>query len=327
MTALNLATHLPSSRTSAQDVVSARVLLVGPIAALATIVLAALTGATAPSSELPTWVPWVALAALAVGVPHGAVDHLALIRPVGRRWLTVAKYLALYVAVAAAATTLILLVPEVAFGAVIAMSVWHFGTGDMESLVDLGGDVRDTRGWSALHAVAAGAVPIVLPLTGGATAATLGLIQPRLPSLDGSESSLLRLATLALAFLVITRLVSKNRRRAAIELTVLVVLGLVVTPLLAFGVYFAFWHALRHTARLAQNGAGELDTRSLWFVFAAGLPALALTLTFVAVALLVFGGLGDPGPWLWTTLALVWGLTVPHMAVVSRFDAARRSES
>ena len=30
------------------------------------------------------------------------------------------------------------------------------------------------------------------------------------------------------------------------------------------------------------------------------------------------------GSWLWVALAVVWGLTVPHMLAVSRFDRLRR---
>ena len=296
-------------------------LAVGPIAALATIGLAALTGATAQSTNVPTWVPWVALACLAVGVPHGAVDHLALMRPLRHRWLAAA----LYLVSAAAAATVILLLPGLAFGAVVAMSIWHFGSGDVESLADLDGDVRDTRAWSILHAVAAGAVPLVLPLTGQATATTLELIQPRLPDLDVLTSGSLRAVTVLLALIVVARLLTLRRLRPATELLVLVALGLLVTPLLAFGVYFAVWHALRHTARLAQDDTGALDARSLRHIALAGLPALVLTVTTVAAALIVAGGVGDPGPWLWATLALVWGLTVPHTAVVSRFNSARRA--
>lgn len=320
MTVSTLSAQSPSSPSSSSDGLSANVLTVGPIAALATVAIATLTGVSAQSTNLPTWVPWVALASLAIGIPHGAVDHLALGRPIRYRWLAVG----LYLASAATAAAVILLLPGLAFGAVVAMSVWHFGSGDVESLADLNGDVRDTRVWSALHAVAAGAVPLVLPLTGQATASTLELIQPRLPRLDTLASSSLRLAIVLLALVVVARLLTMRRVRPATELLVLVALGLLVTPLLAFAVYFALWHALRHTARLAQDDAGALDTRSLLHVVAAGLPALVVTVAIVAGALLVAGGLGEPGPWLWVTLALVWGLTVPHTAIVSRFNAGRR---
>lgn len=323
MTVTTPSTRLRRSRTSARDVMAARVLAIGPVAAIATIGLAVLTGATAQSADVPPWVPWVALACLAVGLPHGAVDHLALLRPIRHRGLAAA----LYVACAATAAAVILLFPGPAFVAVVVMSVWHFGTGDVECLVDLGGDQRDTWAWSGLHVVAVGAVPLVLPLTSHAAASTLSLVQPGLPHLDGLASDGLRIATVLLALVVIARLLTLRRLRPASELLVLVVLGLLVTPLLAFGVYFAFWHALRHTARLAQDDTGALSSRALLRVVATGLPALVLTVIIVAVALLVVGGISGPGPWLWLTLAVVWGLTVPHMAVVSRFDAARRSAS
>jgi Brp/Blh family beta-carotene 15,15'-monooxygenase len=111
----------------------------------------------------------------------------------------------------------------------------------------------------------------------------------------------------------------------AIELMALAVLGYVATPLLAFAVYFGFWHALRHTARLAEVTYGRLDPMSLLKVMRGGLPALVGFVVVVAgLALLV-----DPshavGPMLWIGLVVVWGLTVPHMLFVSRFDARMRA--
>jgi Brp/Blh family beta-carotene 15,15'-monooxygenase len=279
-----------------------------------------MSGATSKSTEVPSWVLWVGLACLAAGVPHGAVDHTFAL-PVAHR----ARALMLYVATAAVASVVILLVPGPSFVVVIAMSAWHFGSGDVESLADLGHDVPDARVWSALHKLAAGAVPLVLPLTGSATSATLEVIQPRLTALDGLATGGVRLATVALALVVVARLVSTRRIRSAAELVVLVALGILVSPLLAFGVYFAAWHSLRHTARLAQGEDGTVLAGRLARTVLAGLPALALVAIAVAVVLLTVGGFSGPGRWLWVTLAMVWGLTVPHMVVVARFDAAQRS--
>jgi len=38
------------------------------------------------------------------------------------------------------------------------------------------------------------------------------------------------------------------------------------------------------------------------------------------VALLITGSFTALAPWLWVGLAVVWGLTVPHMTMVERFD-------
>jgi len=295
------------------------VLRTGPVAVAVTIVVAVLTGATSASAAPPAWVPWVALGCLALGIPHGAVDNLVLLGAEHR-----GRSAAMYVLAAAAATGGILLWPAPAFGAVIALSVWHFGSGDVESLSDLGNARRETRPWSIVHALVLGSVPLVLPLTGGSTGATLALIQHDLPQLGQAASGGARIVTLLLALVVVVHLATTGRRAAAAEILLLAALGLVVTPLLAFGVYFATWHALRHTARLAQDGAGAVHLRPLVRVVAAGLPALALTAAAVTLTLVTVGDVRRPGLWLWAGLALVWGLTVPHMVVVGRFDVARR---
>ncbi|MFC6239212.1 hypothetical protein [Longivirga aurantiaca] len=65
------------------------VLAAGPVAVALAV---ASSGAFASSDPaVPGWAPVVALAALVAGVPHGAVDHLALVRsPSGRRRLELA---------------------------------------------------------------------------------------------------------------------------------------------------------------------------------------------------------------------------------------------
>ena len=101
-------------------------------------------------------------------------------------------------------------------------------------------------------------------------------------------------------------------------------LGLVASPLAAFGVCSAAWHALRHTARLAADEHGGVRVEDLASTFAAGLPALVVTVALVAGGVISLHASASLGTWLWLGLALVWGLTVPHMIVVTRFDRARR---
>jgi hypothetical protein len=102
-------------------------------------------------------------------------------------------------------------------------------------------------------------------------------------------------------------------------------LGIVAPPLSAFAVYFGCWHAVRHTARLtlvlpsSQRAFMRGSTKSaFWLAIAPGLPAL-ISAIVAAVAIGAFTDFeGDS--LLWTMLAIVWALTVPHMAATSRLD-------
>jgi Brp/Blh family beta-carotene 15,15'-monooxygenase len=106
------------------------------------------------------------------------------------------------------------------------------------------------------------------------------------------------------------------------------VLALIAPPLIAFAVYFGFWHALRHTARLvpklpkAQQYIGSGDWhKAIWAVVFPGLYAIAGTL-LIAIGLMIINPENFSSSLLWSTLVIIWALTVPHMATTAKFDFA-----
>lgn len=298
------------------------VLNVGPAAAGVAIALCLAAGATTLSADVPEAALVLAGIALAVGIPHGAVDHLALGRTLTPRQRLLGG--AAYLAVAALAAALILRWPAATFAIVLACTVWHFGSGDVEAERELSGLPAERGPLRIAHAIAAGAAPVLLPLTSPTAVSTLEAINPALVSwLPPAAFQTVRIAILLLVVCVFLALLQRERPRAAISLAILALLGLIATPLVAFAVYFAGWHALRHTARLAEDSRHGITGRGVGMVFAAGIPALVGTVLAVAVIVAVEGTSGMPA-WLWTGLAVVWGLTVPHMLVVAAFDRRRR---
>ena len=309
----------------------------GPAAVLLVVLLSGPAGATAAMTALSSWPIPLALVALMLGIPHGAVDHLMLRSALSRRgW---AALTLTYIGVAGSATLAILSAPAVTFVLVLVMTVWHFGSGDVAATAELTSgrvdatnspvrsrSVRSSSAFRVLHSIAAGAAPVLLPLTSPASAATLRQIRPELTELLApSVVTGVRAAVLTLVVITFGLLARKGAMRAAGELALLAVLGLLVAPLLGFAVYFALWHALRHTARLAQSSDGVVRTAALGRVFAVGLPALIGTVIVIAVLTARVGSFQEWGSWLWIGLAIVWGLTVPHMVLVSRFDRYRRA--
>ena len=296
------------------------VLNVGPVAVVAAVGLSIGTGAVAWSTTVPSWSSPVAILALALGIPHGAVDHL-MHAPSGRR--SQALWAFGYLAVAVAAIGVILAWPAVSFVAVVAMSLWHFGSGDVEARADLTAGPTPQPHGRVLHAVASGAAPLALPLTSTAAVAALSLVNPELSVLL-SPGVTFWIRALVLAVVAASIIVALSHRdgRGALELALLTALGLVATPLVAFGTYFACWHALRHTARLAQTRSGsDITGREFLAVVRAGLPALGVTIGAITVGVTVLPGRSTL---LGFGLAVVWGLTVPHMVAVGRFDRQRR---
>ena len=81
------------------------------------------------------WQVAIAVLALAVGIPHGSLDHLVTL-PKSKPVL-MAIFIAIYVAIALAAIWAILQWNVYGFIAVVLMSATHFGIGDSAFIAEL----------------------------------------------------------------------------------------------------------------------------------------------------------------------------------------------
>jgi len=263
--------------------------------------------------------PALVVLAGVLGLPHGAVDHLAWGWAQGEsrpRPAVVAGY-----AVAAlAAVALALLVPVPALVVLLVLAAAHFAEGEV--------------GWARLRGaaphwpagVAAGVAVVALPL-----ALRPAEVRPLLAGLDPALPGLLLAGPLraglllGTALLVVAGAASARRDRSRLgELLLVVAVAALLPPLAAFAAWFAGWHAVRHTARLVQLDprnrtdllVGDVARPLRRFARSAALPtAVALVGTAALVAVTgVTGGL---------LLALL-ALTVPHTAVVARLDGSAR---
>lgn len=295
----------------------------GVIASLAiTIVVQAIWGDISLTFQLA-----LALVALLVGIPHGAIDHLITIPRTSRRKFSL--YIAGYILIAIAAGWAIATWNLVGFQLVVLMSALHFGFGDAAYRNEERGYIGKGKFplWvESTYAIPAGFLPVVLPLTDSRTLETLERIQPTLVNWAGSQVETLRNATLAVGILSIFILTLTRHSSHAIDLALLLALSLIAPPLIAFAVYFGFWHAIRHTARLVP----KLDTSMSFIkegkwqraIGAAVIPGLyAIAGTFLlAIALIAVDPENFSTSILWSMLVIIWALTVPHMATTSRFD-------
>lgn len=273
------------------------------------------------------WQVVIALLALAIGIPHGALDHLVTLprsRPV-----KMAIFIAIYVAIAIAAVWAILEWNVYGFYVVVVMSALHFGIGDAAFLAERDralGKARSPRMAQILYALAGGVTPVVIPLVNDQSADALAAVNPALIDWDGGLGDIFYWSSIALlSSAIVVQLVSK-RERDALDLVLLGVLAIMTPPLIAFAVYFGTWHAMRHTARLTLNlrksgiafengdAAGALRNAVI-----PGLPALVGTL-IVAAGLVLFGDNNFTDDFLWLLLVVIWALTVPHMMVTAKLD-------
>ena len=279
-------------------------------------------------AESLNWQVVMAVTALAIGIPHGALDHLVTL-PKAQPF-KMAVFVTIYVAIALAAIWAILQWNVWGFIAVVLMSATHFGIGDSAFISELnhlkGSTSSKLPVWA--YAPAAGLLPVVIPLVNSRSTEALTKVNDSLINWHYGYTSEIQIAVAAIATLSAMALISRKRYRDLLDLTLLAALASVAPPLVAFAVYFGCWHAMRHTARLTSLLPRCLDAyernnsrRAFALAVIPGLPALAGTLIFVAL-LAGFSQNNVSDTFLWLTLVTIWALTVPHMIVTAKLDRA-----
>lgn len=272
-----------------------------------------------------TWQVAIALLALAVGIPHGALDHLVTLPKSSA--LKMSLFIFIYVAVAILAVFAILTWSVAGFIGVVAMSAIHFGIGDAAFISEIDRRTASPKRFPRYsYAVAGGALPVIIPLVSDDSSAALERVNSDLIDWHQGLNAELFLWTIAIFAVVLLRLLQRRRLQDAIDLSLLYLLAITAPPLVAFAVYFGCWHAMRHTARLtlvlprsqkafAEGKSGSAFKNAIW----PGIPALVGTF-IVAGLTILFRGDSLSNQFLWITLVIVWALTVPHMAVTARMD-------
>lgn len=268
---------------------------------------------------------------LLVGLPHGSLDHLLAVRMTGGSPVLVT---AAYAATAVVAWGVLTALGPWALGAVVVLSVVHFGLGELEVH-------RLLTGWTPPAAVAAavavaGTGALLLPLAraGDLLDGVATAVSPGLADLLAATPTRLGLAAfwLIAATVAVTAALRAGHRTVALDLALVGALGALAPPLVAFAVWFGGWHALRHTARLllAEPGcaravaAGRPRAAVARLARLARWPSLAAVATLAA--LVAFTATApDPEAAIALVLRVLLALTVPHMLVVLWMDRRSRA--
>jgi len=272
------------------------------------------------------WQVVIAVIALAIGIPHGALDHLVTLPKSEPKKM--ALFIAVYVAVAIVAVIGILNFNIVGFIVVLFMSAVHFGIGDAAFINEIdkraGGSKKLNR---LFYITAAGFTPVFIPLVNSASTDALASVNPALINWHQGLNSQILITITVFAMLAIGVMVFDKRYREGLDLTVLLLLAHLAPPLIAFAVYFGCWHAMRHTARLTlalprcvENITQGMLRKAFSNAVIPGLPALIGT--FVVAGILALSGRDFTDEFFWMALVVVWALTVPHMAVTAKLDRA-----
>jgi Brp/Blh family beta-carotene 15,15'-monooxygenase len=272
------------------------------------------------------WQVVIAVIALAIGIPHGALDHLVTLPKAQPKKMAI--FIVVYVAVAVIAVIGILTFNTIGFILVLFMSAVHFGIGDAAFISEIDrrtGIERKLNRW--FYIPAAGFTPVFIPLVNSASTEALASVNPALINWhQGFDSQILFVVT-AFAVLAILVMIVGKRNREVLDLSLLLLLAHLAPPLIAFAVYFGCWHAMRHTARLTLSlprSLENLNQGNLRNAFSqAVIPGLpALIGTFVVAGAMALSGRDFSDEFFWMALVVVWALTVPHMVVTAKLDRA-----
>ncbi len=263
------------------------------------------------------WVPLVA--GLLLGLPHGAVDHLVPAHRLGWRLPRTALFALGYAVVAVLAWLAFRAAPVPALLVFVALSVWHFGTGEA-AFADLraGRPVRR----HATASLVLGSLVLLVPLARGAHEAA-PVLAAVVPGGGGTVPAAVVTVVLAVvapagAALAVERLLAGRWLEAA-EVAVLLALVLLAPPFAASGVWFGCRHSVRHVARVVADDPGDDPDALRRFAVAAALPTAAV---LAVGALLWSAGDGWTGL-VATALPLLAALTLPHALVVAWLDRTR----
>lgn len=302
--------------------------------------------------SMPSWLVMLPLllSVVLLGLPHGALDHNVLIRlrkeSSGLRSLV--RAVAPYLSMAAGIVALWLVSPAFAFVVFILITWYHWGQGDLHSLLFLSdAEHLPTRWQRALAVALRGALPMVIPLIAfpeiyrEAADLLVATVQPGasegLNWLFGTATRnalTILVAALALGHFGASLTTSQDSKadwlEDLFEVFLLAVFFAFVHPFFAIGVYFCLWHSARHVARLATTDpqtaqllAVRQRKKAIWRLVKAATPT-------TAAALLLTGGLFALFA-VWPTsvanaiavyLIAIAALTVPHVWVVSKMDKA-----
>ena len=287
-----------------------------------------------PFGSMPfAWQVALALIALTIGIPHGAVDHVVTVPKYAS--LKMILFLSGYLTVFGLAVWAILSANLLGFQLVVLMSAIHFGIGDAAFISEMDKRKNISKKFPKLiYAFAAGFTPVLIPLVNDQSAEALEIVNPEIVRWAGAFAPLLLISMMTIAIISILWMTLIKRYAEATDLVLLLVLVLVAPPLVAFAFYFGLWHALRHTGRLTlelESAQQAHKAQKSWGAFnktfLAGMPAALLVIVFTLVLGLI-QGFEFQQQLLWYLLVVIWALTVPHMALTARLDVkALRHES
>ena len=286
------------------------------------VVLCAVLGPWMTTDSALTWLLAIVLF-VALGLPHGAVDHITYHHALGRTersapWRFVLPYLLGLGGFA----VLFVVAPAVATWAFLALAAWHFGQSHVEVRTD---EILDRVRGFALGAVLLGTL-LGTQKTASLDVMTVWLSEASATQLLGTldhGTAWMKLVWTVVAAMAWNR--APNARRMSIRLlreaawvVAMWMLASSAELLWAFTAYFCLGHAA--DSWRAEFLHHQNVTKAFWNYYVLAIP---FTLTALA-GLLAIGGAAYAG---WVDVRWAWAVllagTVPHMILLDHWAPAQ----
>jgi len=260
--------------------------------------------------------------ALLLSLPHASLDQyaafIAMQPRLGAFWPL--GFIALYGCAATAVAFGWVFSPAIVLLLLIALSVLHFGLGDVET--------RSRFRW--LEAFTRGAAPYALAVlfNPDAIAAFVGwlILDVRLATIVVYDYAIPSAIIWQIGWVVVVvskmwEALARSSWGAAVvaaEMSVLVLAFAVLPPLVAFVIYAGLLHAPRHVIDFAdRNPYGVPPSRAVLRVVRAAIIPTAMTVTGLALAFFILDSRElPPSPMLRMGVWIVTAFSVPHMILV-----------
>ena len=286
------------------------------------VVLCAVLGPWMTTDSALTWLLAVVLF-VALGLPHGAVDHITYHHALGRTERSAPwRFVLPYLLGLGGFVVLFVVAPAVATWAFLALAAWHFGQSHVEVRTD---EILDRVRGFALGAVLLGT------LLGTQKAASLDVMTVWLSEASAAQllgtldhgTAWMKLVWTVVAAMAWNR--APNARRMSIRLlreaawvVAMWMLASSAELLWAFTAYFCLGHAA--DSWRAEFLHHQNVTKAFWNYYVLAIP---FTLTALA-GLLAIGGAAYAG---WVDVRWAWAVllagTVPHMILLDHWAPAQ----
>ena len=286
------------------------------------VVLCAVLGPWMTTDSALTWLLAVVLF-VALGLPHGAVDHITYHHALGRTERSAPwRFVLPYLLGLAGFAVLFVVAPAVATWAFLALAAWHFGQSHVEVRTD---EILDRVRGFALGAVLLGTL-LGTQKTASLDVMTVWLSEASATQLLGTldhGTAWMKLVWTVVAAMAWNR--APNARRMSVRLlreaawvVAMWMLASSAELLWAFTAYFCLGHAA--DSWRAEFLHHQNVTKAFW-----NYNVLAIPFTFTALAgLLANGGAAYAG---WVDVRWAWAVllagTVPHMILLDHWAPAQ----